>query len=132
MRLWSLTDVKCRLFWPIGRSTIVARFQALVVESPTQVAILLRIRLPPDCGKLHRDHFLIGFNSRNSPLFTEWVIGESEGLRRQLARALMMLAERHRTQGQAASAIPYAQPLVALDLRIAHNGPINYSGISEI
>jgi len=72
---------------------------SLIVESPTQVAILLRICLPTNCGKPHRDQFLIGFSSKNSPLFTGWVIRELESLRSQLASALTKLAERHCSQG---------------------------------
>jgi predicted ATPase/DNA-binding SARP family transcriptional activator len=95
----------------------VARFKSLITEgrSHAQRDVSLRIPLLSEAVKLYRNHFLTGFSLKQSPVFNEWVVAESDELRHQLASALTMLTEDHYALGQAETAIPYAQRLVALD-----------------
>jgi predicted ATPase/DNA-binding SARP family transcriptional activator len=93
----------------------VARFESLIKESLAQRDNSFRIPLLTDSVKLYRNHFLTGFSLKDAPHFNEWAFARAEELRRQLALALNMLSEGHCSWGQAESAIPYAQRLVALD-----------------
>jgi len=93
----------------------VARFRSLITESRAQQDISLRISLLTDSVKLYRNHFLAGFSLKDASNFNEWAFAESEDLRHQLASALTVLADDHCSLGQAETAIPYAQRLIALD-----------------
>ena len=93
----------------------VARFKSLITESQAQKDASRRIPLLTDSVKLYRDHFLTGFSLKHSPIFNEWANSEADGLRHQLAGALTILSDDVCSQGQAATAIPHAQRLMALD-----------------
>jgi DNA-binding SARP family transcriptional activator/predicted ATPase len=76
----------------------------------------------PDClplleeaVALYRDHFLAGFTLRDSTLFDEWQFFETEGLKDELAGALVRLATYHTLQGDFDPAIGYARRWLALD-----------------
>lgn len=95
----------------------VARFKSLVTQSRmhAQRDVSLRIPLLTDSVNLYRNHFLTGFSLKHSSVFNEWSVTESEDLRHQFTGALTMLSEDHCSLGEAETAIPYAQRLVALD-----------------
>jgi len=93
----------------------VAHFEAMIAQSLTQNDVPLRISLLVDSIKLYRNHFLTGFSLKDVLQFNEWAFAQSENLRHQLARALTMLADDYCSLGQAETAIPHAQRLIALD-----------------
>jgi WD40 repeat protein/DNA-binding SARP family transcriptional activator len=76
----------------------------------------------PDClplleeaVELYRDHFLVGFTLRDSAAFDDWQFFQTEGLKDQLAGALVRLANYHTSQGDFEPAIGYARRWLALD-----------------
>ena len=93
----------------------VARFKSLVTQSRSQTDVSLRIPLLTDSVNLYRNHFLTGFSLKQSSIFNEWIVTESENLHHQFAGALTILSEDHCSLGEADTAIPYARRLVALD-----------------
>lgn len=77
----------------------------------------------PDCLPLleeavefYQDHFLAGFTLRDSLAFDEWQFFQTEGLRDQLAGALVRLAQYHTSQGDLGRAVVHARRWVTLDL----------------
>jgi DNA-binding SARP family transcriptional activator len=65
--------------------------------------------------ELYQGDFLAGFTLRDSAPFDEWQFFETEGLRDQLASALVRLASYHTSQGEYEPAIGYARRWLALD-----------------
>jgi predicted ATPase/DNA-binding SARP family transcriptional activator/Tfp pilus assembly protein PilF len=98
----------------------VAAFQA-------QIAILKQHRHAPDelceacaaaltgAAQLHTDDFMAGFSLPDSSAFDEWQFFQREGLRQQLAEALLSLARWHRRRGEYGAAIQAARRWLALD-----------------
>src|SRR5262245_51661878 len=92
----------------------VAAFQA-------QIAILKQHRHAPDelcetcaaaltgAAQLHTDDFMAGFSLPDSSAFDEWQFFQREGLRQQLAEALLSLARWHRQRGEYGAAIQAAR-----------------------
>jgi DNA-binding SARP family transcriptional activator len=76
----------------------------------------------PDClplleeaAALYRDHFLAGFTLRDSAAFDDWQFFQTEGLKDELAGALVRLATYHTSQGDFDTAIGHARRWLALD-----------------
>jgi DNA-binding SARP family transcriptional activator len=76
----------------------------------------------PDCiplleeaVALYRDDFLAGFTLRDSAAFDEWQFFQTEGLKDELAGALVRLANYHTSQGDFEPAIGYARRWLSLD-----------------
>jgi DNA-binding SARP family transcriptional activator len=68
-----------------------------------------------DAVELYHDHFLAGFTLRDSAPFDEFQFFQTEGLKDQLARALVRLASYYTSQGEYEPAIGYARRWLALD-----------------
>jgi len=79
----------------------VADFRDLLSQARQQIDPALRISLLVDTGKLYRNHFLTGFSLKDASAFNEWVFGESDELRRNLAGALSTLSEDYIMLGEA-------------------------------
>jgi predicted ATPase/DNA-binding SARP family transcriptional activator len=93
----------------------VVQFELLLAECRLQNDVSKRIALLTEGVGLYRNHFLTGFSLKDAPGFNEWTFARSEDLRHQLAGALTMLSDDLCSLGQAETAIPHAQRLVALD-----------------
>ena len=93
----------------------VADFESKIAEGLSETTASFRISLLTQSVRLYRNHFLTGFSLKGSPGFHEWTHARSEDLRRQLARALAMLADDLCSSHQSENAIAYAQLLVGLD-----------------
>ena len=103
----------------------VRQFEALLAQSRAQKNVALRIRLFVESAKLYRNHLLTGFSLKDAPTFNEWMLAESEDLRRQLADALTLLSEDYCSLGQPEKAIPHARRLLTLE-------PLNESAHREL
>jgi WD40 repeat protein/DNA-binding SARP family transcriptional activator len=98
----------------------VAAFQARLAEceghghAATEVCTEC---VPPlaEAVRLYRDDFLAGFTLRDSLAFDEWQFFQTQGLRDELAGALVRLANYYTSQGDFEPAIAYARRWLALD-----------------
>lgn len=123
---WIITEHETIYLNPSADLTLdVTQFQSLLARASQQSDPALRIPLLVAAAKLYRDDFMSGFSLKDASSFNEWVLTESENLRRDLASALSMLVEDYSALNQTASAIPYAQRLIALD-------PINEAAHSQL
>ena len=68
-----------------------------------------------EAAALYRGDFLAGFTLRDSADFDEWMIIETEALRRECSRVLERLVDGLTTAGRLDDAITHAHRLVALD-----------------
>jgi DNA-binding SARP family transcriptional activator len=73
------------------------------------------IPLLEEAAELYRGDFLAGFTLRDSAAFDEFQFFQTEGLKDQLAGALVRLATYHTSQGDFESAISHARRWLALD-----------------
>ena len=123
---WIITEHETIYLNPSADLTLdVTQFQSLLARASQQSDPALRIPLLVAASKLYRDDFMSGFSLKDASSFNEWVLTESENLRRDLASALSMLVEDYSALNQTQSAIPYAQRLIALD-------PINEAAHSQL
>lgn len=123
---WIITEHETIYLNPSADLTLdVTQFQSLLARASQQSDPALRIPLLVAAAKLYRDDFMSGFSLKDASSFNEWVLTESENLRRDLASALSMLVEDYSALNQTQSAIPYAQRLIALD-------PINEAAHSQL
>ena len=93
----------------------VAQFRSLLDQASQQTEPALRTPLLEPAAKLYRGDFMSGFSLKDGADFNEWVLAQSENLRRDFASALTMLVDDYRALDQPQSAIPHAQRLIALD-----------------
>ena len=92
-----------------------AQFRSLLDRASQQTDPALRTPLLEAAAKLYRGDFMSGFSLKDGADFNEWVLAQSENLRRDFASALTMLVDDYRALDQPQSAIPHAQRLIALD-----------------
>jgi predicted ATPase len=93
----------------------MARFRSLLSQADSQSDPAGRVPLIKEAAGLYRDDFMSGFSLKEGANFNEWALARAEILRRDFASILQTLVEDHSTLEQFASAVPYAQRLVALD-----------------
>ncbi len=93
----------------------VGQFRALLAQASRQSEPTLRVPLLAEAVKLYRGDFLSGFSLKDSSGFNEWVVAQSETLRRAFASALEKLVDDYVVLHEPRLALPYAQQLVALD-----------------
>lgn len=93
----------------------VARFFALLRDASQQSSATLRLSLLEEAMQLYRGPFMTGFSLKDATEFNEWLLMEAENVRRALTSLLTMLVEGYLALGQAKSAIPHAQRLIALE-----------------
>jgi DNA-binding SARP family transcriptional activator len=68
-----------------------------------------------EAAALYRGDFMDGFTLRDSPMFDDWQMQQTETLRRELAECLELLAMGYALQGDYRSALEPARRWVALD-----------------
>jgi predicted ATPase len=93
----------------------VARFRSFATQASEQADPALRSGLLEAAVQLYRGDFMSGFSLKDGADFNEWMLTESDALRREFVSALDLLVQNYQAFGQIHSAIPYAQRLVALD-----------------
>lgn len=93
----------------------IIQFQDTLTKARCQSELALRIPLLLADISIYRNHFLTGFSLKGALEFNEWTYLQSEGLRAELASALVLLVEAYLTQGEAESAIPHARRLISID-----------------
>lgn len=113
---WIITEHETIYLNPNADFTLdVAQFRSLLGQVSQQADPAHRIPLLVESSKLYRGDFMSGFGLKDGSNFNEWVLAESENLRRDFASALDTLVEDFSALNQAQSAIPYAQRLIQLD-----------------